>query len=156
MKSSARKLILSERELEVVKLRKAGATLEQIAVKLQCSISTVHRTLTRALESYALRASEETAGLRAFHVEMLEELKVPFWTAAKQGDHIALDAILKIEDRVYRLLGLEAAQRIEVVVREVHAFYSGVIAEVLADDPSAWAKVIKALDTRTPRSGAVN
>lgn len=114
-----------ERMNLALSLRKAGATLDQIAK--QCSYgsrSSAHKALKRAMAELPRENAQE---LRDLQVARYDELLVAWWQRAKK-DITAAHLVLKIEDQRARLLGLNMEPTVEpvrVLIREIPQGYLG-------------------------------
>lgn len=100
-----------ERADRVVKMHDAGATFEDIAKQLGVSKTTVHEDYEKALEE----ARPDNAN-RVFRKQdrRLERLHLAYWRKALDGDYKAADIILRVEDRIARLWGIEGSVKVEV------------------------------------------
>jgi DNA-binding CsgD family transcriptional regulator len=105
---------VTDKERQALELRKAGATLDQIAKQLgYADPSGVHRAITRALEKIPVQA---VADYRAIQNERLERLLLAVWQISLAGDLKAVDRALRILDQQARLLGLNVPAKSEVDV----------------------------------------
>lgn len=105
-----------ERRQRALELRRTGATFEQIAKKLEYrSPAEAARDITRMLTSVIRETSEE---VRAVELARLDGLMVTLWPSARRGDLQAVDRVLKVMERRAKLLGLDAAQKHEIVTSD--------------------------------------
>src|SRR6266567_7459425 len=104
-RTSIRDINGRERMNLALSLRKAGATLDSIA--LQCgygSRSSAHKAIRRAMAELPRENAEE---LRELEVMRLDELLLSYWQRAKK-DINAAHLVLKIAEQRAKLLGLFA------------------------------------------------
>lgn len=146
-------------DAEAVQLRADGKTYRQIAAIQGCSPTTAHARVDRAIKAVPVDAVEN---LRAVELDRLDEMHqvalTQLRTDAVRVDHgrivrdedgnpiidhgaklVALDRLLKIQDRRAKLLGLDAPSRsrIEVITEDaVDAEIRRLEAEVAALDAS--------------------
>ncbi len=112
-----------ERMNQALSLRKAGASLDQVATACgYASKSGAHKAIRRALSELPRENAEE---LRALELARLDELLMSYWQRAKK-DVNAAHLVLKIAAQRAQLLGLNiepkfAEQQTQVIVREVPA-----------------------------------
>ena len=109
---------LAERRQKVVNYRKAGASLRQIADKLEVSVATVHRDLQNALTELSQHELNDVRQLRALEASRLDDMFFATWPQAKAGVPIAMDFALRIMERRSKLYGLDAAIKVEVLMQE--------------------------------------
>jgi len=102
----ADQMIVSERQRLIMRYRRQGMTVSEIAE----SLDTTHSQVSNALESAyrALHAEDEATIARQVDLERLDELHSAYWSAAKEGDIKAADFILKTMDRRAKMLGIDA------------------------------------------------
>ena len=106
MKRSQLNLIAREREERVLELRKAGASLREIAKDIgYANSSGAQAALDRALR----RATAPNIELlRETEGERLDALQFGLWPKAMNGDSRAAEVIVKVMERRARLFGLDA------------------------------------------------
>jgi hypothetical protein len=109
--ASPKKLTAAERKAAALELRKSGATFEQIAATLGCSISYAHKAVTKALDRMV---REPADALRKLELERLDSMLFGLWRRAKGGETGAVDRVIKLMERRARLLGLDAPERREL------------------------------------------
>src|SRR6266542_4370638 len=94
-----------EREAQAVALRRAGVDYRTIASQLgYANPGNAYRAVSRAL----LRTLRESGveELRALELARLDAMLMGVWQSARSGHLGAIDAVLKIQQRRARLLGL--------------------------------------------------
>ncbi len=101
-----------ERQKRAMALKLAGASYAQIADNLgYADASGAHKAVARGMKS----SLQENAGeLRKIHYGRLEHMLMLVWPAVNQGDSQAVGTALQVMDRMERLYGLNAANRIDV------------------------------------------
>ena len=109
---SPRRLNAAERQRQALELRKAGATYEVIAQKLGYrGPSSAYGAIKSALHKTLQPPADE---VRALEIERLDALLLALWPQARQGNHGAIDRVLKVMERRARLLGLDAPTRTDI------------------------------------------
>lgn len=106
-------IVVAERDRQVLELRKAGVGVVEIAERFGISHGRVSQIVKRALTLAITEPAEEVIRLE---VERLDGLLVAMWPQARKGDLKAVDRVLRIMERRARLLGLDAAQKVEATV----------------------------------------
>ena len=93
---------------QAIKLRMAGATINQIAEQLGY-----------ANDSGAYKAimGESTEAVRQLEIKRLDQMLFPIWPQVLAGDQGAISTALRIQERRASLLGLDAPKQIEARVR---------------------------------------
>lgn len=107
-----------EKELQIIELRRAGVTWEQIAREVGFkNASGAYKMYQRAAERMVRPDLEE---YRDMQLDRLERMHKAVWLRAKDGDLRAIEMALRIGDREAKLLGLDAPTKImaEVTVYE--------------------------------------
>ena len=112
-----------ERQLQALELRKAGATYEAIAERLgYADRSGAFRAVTSALKATLREPADE---LRTLELERLDSALLAIWRQVQAGDLHAIDRLVRLAERRAKLLGLDAAAKIEesgeTVIRVVYA-----------------------------------
>ena len=102
-------------------LRIAGLTQQQIGAKLGISQSVVCRMLARARQDATAATHDVAATATTEQVARLDRMLTALWEKVRNGNERAIDAVLKIEERRARLLGLDAAVRKEVDITSAGA-----------------------------------
>ena len=98
------------RELQVLELRRAGMTFQQIADEVgYADRSNAHAAYKRAI---ARAFQQPAAEVRELEADRLDRLQLAVWARALRGDLAAVDRVLKISERRARLLGLDHADGI--------------------------------------------
>jgi hypothetical protein len=112
--SDVREVDLILRESEVMTLRRAGNTWDEISRQLgYSSPAATYRIFQKALEKHVVPKIEE---LRAIETNRLDGLTLALWPKAESGDIRAIEAIVKLMERRARLLGLDAPTKIQAEV----------------------------------------
>ena len=136
-KSSVRRIRTTEKTLKALELRKRGLNYTQIGEKLGCARSTACRYVLSELENLADKCREEAVHVRDIELQRLDALYLKAWEAVEGGDLPAIDRCLRIMERRAKLLGLDAAEKIE---------HSGVV---------SWMELVKsATNTNEGRDGS--
>lgn len=105
---------LVDREIKVLELRRAGLTWAAIAEQTGYADATgAYAAYKRAIK----RVMDEPADdVRKQELDRLDRLQVAVWNRALKGDDKAINTVLRLMERRARLLGLDAAQRIQAEV----------------------------------------
>ena len=112
-KSSVRRIRTTEKTLRALELRKRGLNYTQIGKKLGCHRSTACRYVLSELENLADKCREEAVHVRDLELQRLDALYLKAWEAVEEGDLPAIDRCLRIMERRAKLLGLDAAEKVE-------------------------------------------
>ena len=112
-KSSVRRIRTTEKTLKALELRKRGMNYTQIGEKLGCARSTACRYVLSELENLADKCREEAVHVRDLELQRLDALYLKAWEAVEEGDLPAIDRCLRIMERRAKLLGLDAAEKVE-------------------------------------------
>lgn len=107
------KLAAHERRLRTIELRKAGASLRQIAAQTGVSAVTAKNDLDRALADLLAEQNARTDELRALELARLDKMQMALTMAAfdesgRVQSYNAIDRLLRIAERRAKLLGLDA------------------------------------------------
>lgn len=102
----------AEKTRRAMALKLAGASYAQIAMQLGYhDASGARKAVQRGMKS----ALQESAGeLKKIHYGRLEHMLMLLWPEVNQRDLPAMSAALAVMDRMERLYGLNAAEKIEV------------------------------------------
>jgi hypothetical protein len=104
---TAKIVAMTEIEADVLRLRKAGLTFEQIAAHSRGKIKT-KSAAWKACERALVKLIQEPAeDLRKIELARLDEVMVSIWPLCMAKDLSAIDRFLKIQERRSRLLGLD-------------------------------------------------
>jgi DNA-binding CsgD family transcriptional regulator len=100
---------------EILRLRRQGYVYREIAERVGRSIGSVHRTVQRAMAEAKRENREEADDLADAQIERLQAILTKLWPLAypESGnpDMDAVDRVLKIEQRIAALRGLDAPAR---------------------------------------------
>jgi len=111
-KASANRISAAERQVQALALRKAGIGYAAIARQLgYAGPSGAYKAIMTALHALTREPAEE---LRTLELARLDDLLAGLWAAARQGNVLKVDRVLKIMARRAALLGLDAPQRVAV------------------------------------------
>ena len=121
-KTSVRRIKTTEKTLKALELRKRGMNYTQIGEKLGCARNTACRYVLSELENLAERCQEEAAHVRDLELQRLDELYLIAYRAISDGNDLAgIDRCLRVQERRAKLLGLDAAQKVDVNgIAELH------------------------------------
>lgn len=114
-KSSVRRIRTTEKTLEALELRKRGLNYTQIGEKLGCNRSTACRYVLSELENLADKCREEAVHVRDLELQRLDDLYLIAYRAIIRGNDLAgIDRCLRIMERRAKLLGIDAAAKVDV------------------------------------------
>ncbi len=114
-KSSVRRIRTTEKTLKALELRKRGLNYTQIGEKLGCARSTACRYVLSELENLADKCREEAVRVRDLELQRLDDLYLIAYRAIIDGNDLAgIDRCLRIMERRAKLLGLDAAAKVDV------------------------------------------
>jgi hypothetical protein len=65
------------------------------------------------LENLADKCREEAEHVRALELQRLDALYLKAWEAVEEGDLPSIDRCLRVQERRAKLLGLDAAEKVE-------------------------------------------
>jgi hypothetical protein len=112
-KSSVRRIRTTEKTLKALELRKRGMNYTQIGEKLGCARSTACRYVLSELENLADKCREEAVHVRDLELQRLDALYLVAYAEVEDGNIPAIDRCLRIMERRAKLLGLDAAEKVE-------------------------------------------
>lgn len=113
-KGSPRRARAAERERQASDLRRAGASYQKIAATLGISREGARKAVMRAMDRARKLATEDAREILERELERLDELQVALWPKARAGVPGSVDRVLRVMERRAKLLGLDAAQRVDV------------------------------------------
>jgi exonuclease VII large subunit len=116
--SKARNIAARMRGQQAIKLRMAGATLDDIAKELEFkSAASAYKSVMRELKATAQDMGEGIEAVRQLELNRLDQMQLPLWPQVLDGDIAATTTALRIQERRASLLGLDAPKQIEARVR---------------------------------------
>lgn len=113
-KTSTRRTVARQRELDALELRKAGATYSQIGDQLGITEQGAYAAVVRSLKRIVEQTSEEAAAVRTLEIERLDRLFLAAYRQAKEGHLGAIDRCVRLMERRAKLLGLDAPVKQDV------------------------------------------
>jgi hypothetical protein len=122
---------LVDKEIKVLELRRAGLTWSAIADQTGYADATgAYAAYKRAIKRVLDEPADE---VRKQELDRIDRLQVAVWNRALKGDDKAINTVLRLMERRARLLGLDAAQRVqaEVVTYDGHRDIDGEIERIL-------------------------
>ena len=120
--TAQRRIEAKERALKALELRKKGVRYEQIAQQLGYSNrGSAHKAVMKELELLAKVCREEAAQVRDLELQRLDDLFLAAWKAIADGSESAIDRALRVSESRRKLMGLDAAQKVDVNgIAELH------------------------------------
>ena len=111
-KGSPAAIAHAERQRNALELAKAGVPYDTIAQRLgYTNRSGAWKAVQAAMQATIRPAADD---VRAMQVARLDDLLAGLWALARKGNVAAVDRALKIEERRAKLLGLDAAEKLDV------------------------------------------
>jgi hypothetical protein len=92
-------------------MRKLGMAYDKIAEQLGMSVSSVHKTVRKAMEQARERQNQDADTILTMELENLDRLQLAAMPGALKGNHLLIDRVLKIQERRAKLLGLDAPRQ---------------------------------------------
>jgi hypothetical protein len=120
--TAQRRIEAKERALKALELRKKGVRYEQIAQQLGYSNrGNAHKAVMKELKLLAKECLEEAAQVRDLELQRLDDLFLAAWKAIADGSESAIDRALRVSESRRKLMGLDAAQKVDVNgIAELH------------------------------------
>lgn len=106
-----------ERRRKVQAMVLAGVPYEEIASTVGCSKSTVQADVMHLMGEWRKTAAYQIDEARILELSRMDRLNVAVWRQAMNGDLLAVDKALKVSERRAKILGLDAAQKMQLEVR---------------------------------------
>ena len=122
--TAQRRIEAKERAKKALELRKKGLRYEAIAQTLgYSSRGDAHKAVMKELNLLAKECLEEAAQVRDLELQRLDALYLKAWEAVEGGDLPAIDRCLRVQERRAKLLGLDAAEKVNVSATEIIIVY---------------------------------
>lgn len=106
VKTDARSIRLRENMAEAMDYRKQGYSYREISVQMKRPISTLQRWVSEAVRDIT---EERAETMRNMMLQRLDDMMVKAWARFEEEEILdagAMDAVLKLDDRRARILGL--------------------------------------------------
>lgn len=114
LRAPGRREQVAARRAQAVALRTAGATYAQIAKANNVSLMQSHRDVRRAMAEIVAAGERDTETLVAIELERLDQVLRAMTAPARDGDARAAGVLVRASESRRKLLGLDAAQRVEL------------------------------------------
>lgn len=114
-KTTPRAISIAKRRGEALAYRLQGFSFKAIGEAMNVSMQRAHSLVEQALKSTLHDPADE---VRNLELVRLDELLIGSFAAARSGDALAVDRVLKIMDRRAKMLGLDAPQSLEVMGKD--------------------------------------
>jgi hypothetical protein len=120
--TAQRRIEAKERALKALELRKKGVRYEQIAQQLgYTNRGNAHKAVMKELNLLAKECLEEASKVRDLELQRLDDLFLAAWKAIADGSESAIDRALRVSESRRKLMGLDAAQKVDVNgIAELH------------------------------------
>lgn len=99
---------------KAIALRCSGATFRAIAAALDVSVSTAHDIVTKAIEARREQRAQRVDELVELELERCDQLQRALAKKVSEGNERAINSTLKVMERRAKLLGLDAAPKLEL------------------------------------------
>ena len=109
--NSGRKVKSHQQMIQALELRAAGASFRQIGEALSVSKPRAFRIVRKALDELVQRCQDTAERVRQLELYRLDRIRLSL--DPKKGDPRVADTLIRISERVAKLHGLDAPQRIE-------------------------------------------
>lgn len=125
--NEASKLSAMDNRAKALDLRRAGASLRDIAKALGVSHQSAKRYIDTAISDLHNSQNQKTEDYRAVELDRLERLHMALWQRAIGGkrdgvdippDYAAVDRLVRISERRSKLLGLDAPVKQELTGKD--------------------------------------
>lgn len=97
--------------LQIVDMRRSGASHRQIAQHLGINQSRVTKIINTELNKIAKATLSTAEHLQAIEIERLDRLQMSVWRSAAEGDLESIQTVLKIIDLRAKISGIYAKQK---------------------------------------------
>jgi DNA-binding CsgD family transcriptional regulator len=114
---SPKRIKSSLRRAEALRLRKEGKTFREIAQVMGISLTRARQLVADGFNRLLGSERELAAQLLKQQLDRLDTLAETFWLPATEGHRESAEVLLKVIDRQIRLLGQEAAKKVDATVR---------------------------------------
>lgn len=128
-----------ERRQQAVDLRRQGKSYNQIATIMGLNKSSVHKTVSKALQEIKEELDEDATLLRAQELDRLDNLQFAYWSDAMKGNTMAGAQILRIMERRAKILGIDQPQAAD----SPEGAKGGVMLVPTIVDPDSWGEIAK-------------
>ena len=109
--NSGRKVKSHQQMIKALELRSAGASFRQIGEALSVSKPRAFRIVRKALDELVQHCQDTAERVRQLELHRLDRIRLAL--DAKKGDPRTAEVLIRISERVAKLHGLDAPQRIE-------------------------------------------
>jgi hypothetical protein len=109
--NSKRKVKSHQQMIQALELRAAGASFRQIGEALSVSKPRAFRIVRKALDELVQHCQETAERVRQLELYRMDRIRLSL--DPKKGDPRVADTLIRISERVAKLHGLDAPQRIE-------------------------------------------
>lgn len=103
---------IAERRAKALELRKAGGSYRAIARALGVPLSTAWGDVQAELGALRDLAAKLAEDVRELELRRLDDWTTGLTPKARKGDHMAVNALVRIQERRARLLGIDAPTKI--------------------------------------------
>lgn len=114
-------IIAAKRRAQVLELRLAGLTYDQIADHLNITPQAAYMDVERVLTQTLMERTRNVDLLIEEQLAVLVRMRGAAWRNAVKGDVRSIDTVLKITDRICKLLRLDPGFDINIEVSSVDA-----------------------------------
>lgn len=116
--NSPQKINAAVRRGQIVKLRIAGASMEQIRQQLGMSRAGVYKALHTALDEQRETTAVDLDEMRQLHSLRIDSMLMALWPQIEKGNSTAIEKGVQLLARQARLYGLDAPARMEMAGKD--------------------------------------
>lgn len=114
-----------ENRRKAVQLRKAGFTYQEIADQIGMTRGNAYKLVAEAMQEFKTESAEEAQEVKRVELARLDHATRAIWSQVANGNHGAIDRLLRIMDRRAKLLGLDAPSKLAPTNPEGDQAYGG-------------------------------
>lgn len=130
--NGAKRAQVAERRKQAIELRLAGVPWERIADELgYASKGAACTDVTRAFRANTEAANKAGEQMLEVEIARLNRIIAAFWMKAMKGDGWAADRILKAQERLHKITGLDAPTKIQMDAPQVTERVLALLEQVL-------------------------
>lgn len=115
-KHHPKRLLAEQKRQDALKYRLQGYTYKEIGKLLGCRFQTVYRWVVEATEARQAEMTDLVREHTQMQCDRIYHLIRALWPKASQGDTDAVIAMLRCDERLSRLLGLDAPAKVQTEI----------------------------------------
>jgi hypothetical protein len=114
-KRDTKRAATAEEANRALELRKHGRTYRGIAQALACSVAYAHKLVDGAIAAIPAENAEQ---VRKLELARLDRMLAGLWKGATTGDPRAVTAVVMLQNRRAKYLGLDAPEKMELTGKD--------------------------------------